>query len=158
MSAVAEFGAIPATRIPMALTLLSGWHVDFSYVMVGIGLALLVRVLMVLLRAFEKRPDQRYWRIVGILFLGKQSGSLVPDYWHPFILGLLELLAYPVLMVADRWEFIGAWMAFKTLAQWKTGQEGRVPFNRFLIGNALVVILALLVMVKWIHTSSPLAF
>ena len=66
------------------------------------------------------------------------------DCLRPFFLGLIEFATYPVLMVTGNWSFIGAWLMFKTLAQWKTWAEHRDVFNRFLIGNALVIILSLM--------------
>jgi hypothetical protein len=72
------------------------------------------------------------------------------DHWHPFILGLFELSAYPVLMVTENWTFIGAWLAFKTLAQWKRWEEKRTAFNRFLIGNLLVLFLSMLWLTQFV--------
>jgi hypothetical protein len=34
---------------------------------------------------------------------------------------------------------IGAWIAFKAVVQWNTWTKQRFTFNRFLLGNALVV-------------------
>lgn len=65
------------------------------------------------------------------------------DYWHAAAVGTLELLGYPVLMVMDQWAFIGAWLLFKTSGQWAAWRDRRSPFNRFLIGNALVLAFAL---------------
>lgn len=77
------------------------------------------------------------------------------DYWHPFILGLFELSAFPVLMVTEHWTFIGAWLAFKTLSQWKTWEDKRKAFNRFLIGNALVLFLSLLWLSRYVIYVQP---
>jgi hypothetical protein len=79
------------------------------------------------------------------------------DYWYNFWLGLLEILSYPILMVTGSWTIIGAWIGFKAVAQWKAWNENRAPFQRFLIGNALVVLVSFLVMTRFVKdTSLPL--
>ncbi len=136
-----------------ATSLLDGWSVNVTtYLFKVFVVALIVRILMSLLRAMERPTGEKYLHTVLMLFRGRGvSGSteqyLVPDYWHPFFLGTFELLAYPILMKTDNWQFIGAWLAFKTLAQWKAWSEDRVSFNRFLIGNALVLLLSFLILV-----------
>jgi hypothetical protein len=62
------------------------------------------------------------------------------DFWLPTILGSLELVSYPVLLQIGSWTAIGAWIGFKTVAQWNVWIKNRSQFNRYLIGNALVVI------------------
>jgi len=66
------------------------------------------------------------------------------DYWLPSILGFLELASYPPLIATGQWTIIGAWIAFKTVAQWRTWNEDRITFNRYLIGNALIVLFSFL--------------
>src|SRR5213594_2446654 len=51
-----------------------------------------------------------------------------------------------VLMAAGLWTYIGAWVAFKTAAQYRHWGESRSMFNRFLAGNALVLILSFLIL------------
>jgi hypothetical protein len=75
------------------------------------------------------------------------------DYLYPFYLGFLEFLSYPVLMAADLWPFIGVWLTLKTAGQWEHWKKSRHTFNRFLIGNALVIILSLLIMVGFVQSS-----
>ncbi|HUC61251.1 MAG TPA: hypothetical protein VMF53_04780 [Alphaproteobacteria bacterium] len=60
------------------------------------------------------------------------------------ILGTIELATFPVLMAVGAWEAIGAYIGLKTIAQWHHWKEDRAPFNRYLVGNALVLILSLL--------------
>jgi hypothetical protein len=64
--------------------------------------------------------------------------------WFPCILGTLELIIYPVLMIANHWNFIGAWLGFKTIAQWSAWKEERHRFNKFLIVNIIVIVFAFL--------------
>jgi hypothetical protein len=72
------------------------------------------------------------------------------DHIHPFILGLLELAAYPVLMVSGGWTVIGAWIGLKTVAQWERWSKERNIFNLFLINNALVVMTSYVFLVQHI--------
>lgn len=135
-----------------ATYLLDGWRVNSAYLFAVLALALIVRLLMSLLRAMERPTGKKYLLTVWMLFRGcgvsrSKKQYLVPDYWHPFFLGIFELLAYPILMKTDNWQFIGAWLTFKTLAQWKAWSKDRVSFNRFLIGNALVLLLSFLILV-----------
>ena len=67
------------------------------------------------------------------------------DMHVPAITGLLELLFYPLLLAAngltvDGTTVIGAWIAFKAVAQANRWKDDRFSFHRFLLGNAMVVI------------------
>jgi hypothetical protein len=64
--------------------------------------------------------------------------------WDPTILGGLELLAYPILIQTGQLAAIGAWLGFKTVAQWDVWKKRRAPYNQFLIGNALVLLVSYL--------------
>ena len=75
------------------------------------------------------------------------------DYLLPLILGIIELLTYPVLMATGAWTAIGAWIGFKTVAQFNLWKANRSAFNRYLIGNALVVILSLFFLVPYVFVS-----
>ena len=139
-------------------TLLDGWHVGLRFCLAARGFTLAVRAFMSFLRAFEKPAGKPYWSTFVTLFRGsgvpsahKDTPSLVPDYWHPFILGSLEMLSYPVLIRTDNLHLVGAWLAFKALAQWKVWSDHRVAFNRFLIGNALVLLCSVLILAPMVH-------
>jgi hypothetical protein len=104
--------------------------------------SLILRVLMCGLRAVDVSVRQRtsFVRAFAKSFSG--VGNADPnddDYWHPFIIGTLELLVFPYLMLTENWNYIGAWLALKTVSQWKSWTERRHVFNRFLIGNLLVI-------------------
>ena len=88
----------------------------------GIALSSLIAVVMRYLRSRE----------------GRESAE-PGDFLYPWILGVLELAAYPVLIRRDMYGGIAAWLVLKTVAQWK-GWEDRRTYNRFLIGNGLVLI------------------
>ena len=66
------------------------------------------------------------------------------DYWHPSILGSLELFSYPILLHMDRWEAVAGWLAFKTFSRRESWSSNRAVYNRFLIGNAMILIAAFL--------------
>ncbi len=147
-----------------ALTIdLLGVSIDpLSYYVLFAGLlSLAVRVVMVLLKMPERQSGKT--RLVSFIENLKGFGSNrqvddylyeeLDDYLYPFYLGCIEFLSYPVLIAADLWSFIGAWLAFKTLGQWEHWKKSRHTFNRFLIGNALVIILSLLIMVGFVQSS-----
>jgi hypothetical protein len=68
------------------------------------------------------------------------------DFLLTTFLGTLELISYPVLLQMGSWSVIGAWIGFKTIAQWAAWIKNRNQFNRYLIGNALVLISSVLVL------------
>lgn len=64
------------------------------------------------------------------------------DYLTAYILGVLELATFPFLFAAGLYEYVGAWIGLKVVAQYKHWTEDRGSFTAFLIGNALVLIFA----------------
>ena len=123
------------------------------YVLFAALLSLAVRVVMALLKVPERKNGKT--RLVSFIdnLKGFGSNRQVDDYLYPYYLGFLEFLSYPVLIAADLWPFIGAWLAIKTAGQWEHWKKSRHSFNRFLIGNALVIVLSLLVMVDFVQGS-----
>ncbi|HZC81825.1 MAG TPA: hypothetical protein VE222_08935 [Nitrospiraceae bacterium] len=129
------------------------------YVLCAGLLSLAVRVVMALLKVPERKNGKT--RFVSFIDNLKGFGSNrqvddylyeeLDDYWYPFFLGFLEFLSYPVLIAADLWSFIGAWLVIKTAGQWEHWKKSRHIFNRFLIGNVLVIILSLLIMVEFVQ-------
>lgn len=109
-----------------------------------------IRVVLAILYALELALQGGWSRLKeGFLggFLGNrqaQPGNGVEggDYWTPYLLGVIELIAYPLLIATSEWQIIGAWFTLKTVAQYGHWNRSRSTFNRFLIGNALVVIFA----------------
>lgn len=69
----------------------------------------------------------------------RSASARVKDYAQNFIVGLFELGVYPVLISHMDFRPIGAWIGLKTVAQWGEWKTDRGTFNRFLIGNALVI-------------------
>jgi len=114
-----------------------------GYILAAILLSLFVRVCGVLLRAFEVTGKSLvvggYWRNFWDLFKGYGAGPN-SDYLHPFFVGILEAVIYPVLLASNHPAYVGAWIGLKTLAQASAWTKDRNTYQRFLIGNALVVI------------------
>lgn len=124
------------------------WHQVLGYIILAFALSLVVRGSISLHRAWEishltgtsfsKAWCCSFWgSFPKPIKDGKQDKH--SDYWAPFVLGWIELLAYPIFMALNAWTVIGAWIGLKTLAQWNAWTENRNPFNRYLIGNALIV-------------------
>lgn len=136
------------------LTLLDRWHLAPTYFPRAIALSFLIRLALALMRATERKQGE-YFKAVAALFLGREHGPLVKDYWQPFILGMIEILTYPVLLRTDNLHIIGAWIGLKTIAQWKEWSLNRAHFNRFLIGNAMVIIASVLFLAPLVTVDSP---
>ena len=51
----------------------------------------------------EKPTTSEWWRSWWQAFLSTHEFALVRDYWLPFILGLLELTAYPYFIAKGAW-------------------------------------------------------
>jgi hypothetical protein len=75
------------------------------------------------------------------------------DFLSSFVLGLMELLAFPILFATSLVTVIGVWIGFKAVAQWSTWKEQRFTFNRFLLGNVLVVMLSYALL--WFYVNCP---
>lgn len=128
-------------------SLINGWNLLPSwqcYIAFALIASLGVRVLLAILKKFE---GESFWKSIGGVGAKEKNND---DYWHPFILGFLEFISYPILMVTNHWYIIGAWLSFKTLAQWERWSKERKVFNRFLIGNVIVLILSLLWLTSYI--------
>ncbi len=144
---------------------------DFGcYLLVALFLALGVRLLLVLLKAYEVVSEEKgvaFWRAAARMYSGR--GATRPatdskvddrdgrgDYLAPLVLGWLELLTFPVLLRGGYWVYIGAWVGLKTLAQYRKWESNRSMFNRFLIGTALVLILAYVILLPYVGLAEPL--
>ena len=72
---------------------------------------------------------------------GCKPKKIAADYWMGFVLGLLELLAYPLLLRTNHPALIGAWLVFKTAHRWSYApRQERGTYNRYLVGNALILV------------------
>jgi len=69
-----------------------------------------------------------------------------PDYWLPYLIGLFEVSSFAIMMGINKPNYIAAWIGLKTIAQWKSWLDDRVIFNLFLLGQALVLVIAFFAM------------
>jgi hypothetical protein len=128
--------------------LLTDWHSPPCGFYVSVIVAsLLVRAMVCLLRAwqfsFRSSPERRFGTIFWENFRGQvRENPDESDYLLPFFVGTLELVAFPYLMHEGQWAVIGAWLGFKTLAQFEQWKKERNNFNRFLLSTAVVIFLS----------------
>ncbi len=75
------------------------------------------------------------------VFKGWDTRDEIPaDYWLPYFIGVLEMLAYPLLIWNNEPAVIGAWLALKTADRLRyADQEKRGLYNRYLLANALIL-------------------
>lgn len=136
-----------------------GW--ECVYIVMVILINLFVRLVFSILRATAANSDPalskvRYREFYGsdwkyrtrIIFKGCDSViDPSPDLWYNSVIGIMELLTFPILMRVDGQAIIGAWIGFKTVAQWsKWTKDNRLTFNRYLIGCAINVLISYLLM------------
>ncbi|MGB9235458.1 MAG: hypothetical protein WCC04_13680 [Terriglobales bacterium] len=89
---------------------------------------------------FPKDKEQiTYWRIYGNCWNGVTPHSRHFDLWLPFLIGLSELIAYPVLMKAGQFSAIGIWLAIRAGAGWRGWQQERTSYPRFVFGAILTL-------------------
>jgi hypothetical protein len=70
---------------------------------------------------------------------GKAARPLTP------LMGILERFMYTTVFIINQPTFIAVWLALKGASQWKIWKNGeRGPYNVFLIGSALSLIIAFL--------------
>lgn len=143
--------------------IVSGWTIEqpFGYVFLVFFFALLVRAIVCWLRALElkywvpeedndtRRSDLRSQGLLSLFLVcfcgfGTNGNRVYADMWFPFLIGLFELAAFPVLLTIGAWQAIAAWLGFKAIAPWQYWQTNRHAFNRFLIGNAIILLFSAL--------------
>lgn len=111
-------------------------------------ISLVIRTILSALRAWEIENEnlEISFRVAfRNSFVGRGFGEdrwYQNDYWHPFTLGALELAAYPILLAGNKPEYIAGWLVLKTLPRWGRWEEKRTAYNRFLVGNALVLLVS----------------
>jgi hypothetical protein len=128
----------------------------YEYAVLVAAITLLLRVIISWMRAYEYKyyPEaeatdkmksfnslslrRRFW----IVFVGGSNKDPFPDFWYNTILGAIELSIFPILLKAHQYSIIGAWIGFKSVAQWNAWNKNRYVFNRFLIAHAALVIIS----------------
>jgi hypothetical protein len=69
----------------------------------------------------------------------------IETYFPPAFVGFAEAILYPTALLSGQPEFIAVWLALKVAGQWnewQRGYQGRARFNRFLVGNALSIMVS----------------
>jgi hypothetical protein len=132
------------------------WRLTTSgvvYVGLCIVITLVIRAVQSLFKAwalkhndvpteYQLDPRERsYWTLYRQHFFGFSLGKN-SDLWLPTLIGLAELIAYPVLLAVGQTVIIGAWIAFKTAGAWTGWRTSGTAFNRFLLFSLLNVIVA----------------
>ena len=68
------------------------------------------------------------------------AGPTQPDYWMPYVLGVLETAGYSAAFAAHQLASIGGWLTFKTVHRVVYAKEAdRGPFDRYLLANAVLL-------------------
>ena len=112
-----------------------GWYLTSV-----IAISVLIRVVLAGLRASEYRKKKRLRAFVDIFHGFRADPQGGADYWQPSLVGVLELSVYPLLLASGKPEYIGAWLLFKTLPRFGSWERQRNVYQRFLIGNAIVLL------------------
>ena len=81
-----------------------------------------------------------FWKALGLSFISSARSKNLDDYFLPLFVGIFELIILPILMYSNRYDVIGAWITIKTLGQWKKWGKSRTTYNRFILGNLLVIL------------------
>ncbi len=92
-------------------------------------------------------PFKNFWDVFldkNILIKIKEK-----DYFLPFLIGFLEMSFCPYLMSIQRWDAIGAWLSLKTVAQFTRWGKDRNVFQRFLLGNILILLFSFFILSRF---------
>ena len=165
------------TGYQLAPPLLSGWSLIINglcYFIIAVFASIAIRAILAIFKALatadgehlnyfgkEDAPDEaKELQDASWLHRAKSSfrgfggppeiSASVNDYWLPTIIGIAELMSYPVFLATDNITVIGAWIAIKTAGQWRVWEKSRTAFNRFLVGNILVLFVSYFCLAKYV--------
>ncbi len=112
------------------------------YVGTAISGSVALRIFLSLLRSLEQGKSKlgKHWWVAFKGFDAQEP--FTNDYWQTWIIGVLELISFPILLASGYAQYIGGWLIIKTLPQWTHWQNRRWVYNRFLIGNAIILLIA----------------
>lgn len=145
---------------------MSGWRLGISgchYVVLCVVGSLVVRAINCIFKAFaildgehlavgetnDFRGFDGFWKAFGVGFIGFVHPS-IRDLWLPFLIGVAELAAYPVLFFRNDLLVIGGWIIVKTAGSWGVWARSRTAYNRFLFGNVLIIAISYLWLSRYI--------
>jgi len=127
----------------------------YMYLLWSFVLSLMVRAILCVWRAWLPKAEEaakngewdkiKYWKryLASGKGFGKTFGIDVReqgDYWLSYLIGVAELLAYPILFRFDQVGAIGGWIALKTVGNWGVWQKRRNAFLNLLWGNILIIV------------------
>ena len=125
------------------------------------GFSVLIRLILCLTKAIEckqggldtkdKRLSEQlgFWKALGLSFISNSKDENLDDYLLPSFIGLIELMILPILIYSNLYKVIGAWIAIKAFAQWKRWELSRTIYNRFVLGNLLVILFSFILYTKF---------
>lgn len=143
----------------------------WQYWALALLLSALVRIVLTLFRTFRHAHEggshaTSFWCYFALTFAGlgdkvnfsqlktqEDKERVRGDYGTAYVLGVLELVAYPFLFAAGFNAYVGAWIGLKVVVQYKHWTEDRGSFTAFLIGNALVLIFAFMILQGYVGQS-----
>jgi hypothetical protein len=98
----------------------------------------------------DEERQQPYRQICWQFFLSFKF-KRHSDLFLPTVIGLIELVVYPILFVIGQYIFIGAWLGIKTAGSWKGWQTSPTAYNRFLLFNLLNLLVAYIFLTQFVH-------
>jgi len=112
------------------------------YLLAAAAVALVARLLISFTEAIQQDEFLKAFFVVlwGFGDRKDQESTIPKDYLLGFVVGVMESAAYPVLLDVGKPEYIGAWLAFKTVNKWKYKEMERGLFNRYLVANGIILI------------------
>jgi hypothetical protein len=102
--------------------------------------------------SFRSKSGWKKWWIKFCGFCTYQDPE--PDLWYNFFIGVIELIAYPHLMVAGKWEIIGVWIGFKIFVPGIKYTSSKLAVNRFVLINAINILIALILVKQHVYDCS----
>jgi len=131
-----------------SLQIMGAWEIHHyvCYIAVAVLLAIAMRLLMAYFRALavvrrdypEAGPENMIygrWLAFQEIVWSRTLMKEHADLWLPFLIGLAEFLAYPILIRLDAYVLIGGWLAIKSAGNWGGWRISRTSYNRFLVAN-----------------------
>jgi hypothetical protein len=109
-----------------------------SYFLIALLASFALRVYTSLVEGMARG---REWFFPVFWGVGREENGkrIAADYWTGFLVGYLEAAAYPILLGTGHAEYLGAWLAFKTVNRMNYRKQDRGLFNRYLAANALLL-------------------
>lgn len=132
-----------------------------AYFIVAALFALVVRIVNSVWRVLES--DRVSWERFFLIFKGVGFDKYVDTYccckeriardlWQNYVIGILEIISYPLIYYMNLPEAIAVWLAFKTVhKQFYNKYADRGNYNRYVAINAIVIFLSVVLFIIFIH-------